>query len=338
MHTRKVGPFDVSAIGLGCMNCSAGYGPGDDKTSARLLNRALDAGYQFLDTASMYGDGHNETLIGKSLRDRRNEYILASKCGLIINEQGQRIPDGRPDTLKRQCDESLKRLKTDCIDLYYLHRMDKNVAIEESVGALAELIAQGKIRSIGLSEVSSATLRRAHAVHPIAALQSEYSLWSRTPEAGILNVCEELDVSFVAFSPLGRGFLSGKAQDVTHLTADDIRCNIARPRFEVDNFAQNSKLLIPFGAIAEKNHCSMAQLAIAWLLAQQNSAGEKTIVPIPGTKHIDYMLENAAADPVELDAETIQQLDTLINEQTVIGSRYNESLMQSIDSERDNAG
>lgn len=335
MHTRKIGEFDVSAIGLGCMNCSAGYGKADDETSARLLNQSIDDGYSFLDTATLYGDGHNESLIGDNLNHRRSEYLLASKCGLVKLPDGRRVPNGRPEILKQQCDESLKRLKTDVIDLYYLHRMDTEVPIEESVGALADCLHQGKIRSIGLSEIATETLKRAYAEFPITAVQSEYSLWSRTPEFGILKACEELGVSFVPFSPLARGFLTGKSQDVTHLTDDDLRCSIARPRFEVDNFAENVKLLQPYARIAKKLDCNMAQLALAWLLAQKNSVGEKTLVPIPGTKHITYMQENIQATEIELDAATVIELDELINDNTIKGNRYTDQLMTLSDSEKD---
>ena len=335
MHTRTVGQFEVSALGLGCMNCSQGYGPADDETSTRLLNLALDEGYTFLDTATLYGDGHNETLIGNSLKHRRDEYILASKCGLKATETGGRIPNGRPEFLRQQCEESLKRLQTDVIDLYYLHRMDNNVPIEESVGALAQCVSEGKIRAIGLSEISSASLRRAHAEHPITAVQSEYSLWARTPEFGMLSTCEELGVSFVPFSPLGRGFLTGTSKDVTQLTDDDLRCSIARPRFEPDNFAHNIKLLDPMAAIAKRWDCSLSQLSLAWLLARKNSAGAKTLLPIPGTKHIEYMKENLKAVYIELDEQTVTELDELIDENKIRGDRYSEQLMNSIDSEND---
>lgn len=312
-----------------------GYGPADDKLSARLLHEALDLGYRMLDTAAMYGDGHNESLIGQTLAGRRDEYLLASKGGLRRSPEGQRFIDGSPDSLKQECDDSLRRLGTDAIDLYYLHRPDKNVEIEDSVGALADLVAAGKIRAIGLSEVSSETLRRAHAVHPVAAVQSEYSLWSRTPEAKMLRTCEELGVTFIAFSPLARAFLSGKASDVTGLGEYDIRCTSARPRFEPENFARNARLLQPYAAIAARVGCSMAQLALAWLLGQKNARGEKTIVPIPGTRHLEFARENAAAGDIELDDATLAQLDALINEDTVAGRRYTDALMASADSERD---
>ena len=335
MHSRFIGPLEVSSIGLGCMNFSMGYGPADDAVSTRLLNEALDVGYRFLDTASMYGWGHNEQVIGNALKTRRQEYVLASKCGFSRNENGNSYEDGRPETVKRQCEESLKRLQTDMIDLYYLHRRDKQVPIEESVGALADLVAEGKIRAFGLSEISTETLRRANAESPVTAVQSEYSLWSRTPEFSLLDACTELGVAFVPFSPLGRGFLTGAAKDVSELIESDLRATIARPRFEVENYAQNAKLLIPYAAIAERLNCTMGQLALAWLLAKKDAAGNTTLVPIPGTKHVDFMKENAAAGDITLDEATVVELNNLINESTVIGTRYTKDRMASSDSEQD---
>lgn len=326
MHSRKIRSLTVSSIGLGCMNMSSGYGPGDDEVSSRLLNEALDAGYRMLDTAMVYGSGHNETLIGSALATRRNEYVLASKCGL--SREGT---NGDPALIAKSCEASLERLKTDVIDLYYLHRVDPAIPIEESVGALAKLVEQGKVREIGLSEVCSENLRRAHKVHPIAALQSEYSLWSRTPERGVLDVCDELGVTFVPFSPLARAFLTGKAVDVSQLPDSDLRCTIARPRFEPEAFAANSKLLVRFEQIANDCNCTMAQLALAWLLAQRGG----NMVPIPGTKHIEWMHENAGAGDIELDAATVAELDALINEDTVTGERYNAARMAEADAERD---
>lgn len=335
MHTRKLGPFEVSALGLGCMSFSMGYGPANDEESARLLHAALDAGYSFLDTASMYGSGHNESLIGASLKQRRHEFVLASKCGFSKDETGKPVLNGRPEILKKQCEESLKRLQTEVIDLYYLHRLDPQIPVEESVGGLADLIHAGKIRSLGLSEISTATLRRAQSEHPVTAVQSEYSLWSRTPETSLLAACAELGVAFVPFAPLGRGFFTGKAQDVTHLTKDDVRCTNARPRFEPKAFAANSKLLAPFAAIAKQQGCTLAQLALAWVLAQKNPKGEPTLIPIPGTKHLDYMLENAGAAELQLNTATVQTLNELINESTVQGQRYTAALMASMDAEQD---
>ncbi len=331
MQQRQLGPFSVSAIGFGCMNVSMGYGERlDDDDSGRLYNAALDQGYNFLDTASLYGLGHNEGLIGKYLSSRRDEYTLASKCGFSRTEDGKTFMDGRPEILKQTCEDSLRRLNTDSIDLYYLHRIDPAVPVEDSVGALGELVVAGKIKTIGLSEISADSLRRAHAVHPITAVQSEYSLWTRTPERKILATCAELGVAFVPFSPLARQFLTGKCRDVSTVSETDIRATIARPRFEPENFAENEKLLIPYAAIAKRQGCSMAQLALAWLLAQGDN-----IIPIPGTKHMDWMIENAAAAEITLDAATVSELDTLINEDTVTGYRYTDALMASTDSEKD---
>ena len=331
MQQRKLGPFTVSAIGLGCMNVSMGYGPrlADDE-AGRLFNAALDHGYTFLDTASLYGLGHSESLIGKYLKSRRDEYVLASKCGFSRTAEGKTIMDGRPEVLMQTCEDSLRRLDTDVIDLYYLHRIDPKVPVEESVGGLARLVLQGKIKTIGLSEISADSLRRAHAVHPVTAVQSEYSLWTRTPERKILATCAELGVAFVPFSPLARQFLTGKSPDVTQVSEDDIRATIARPRFEPENFAQNARLLVPFAQIAEREGCSMAQLALAWLLAQPGD-----LIPIPGTKHMEWMIENAGAAGIELSAATVAELDALINEDTVAGYRYTDALMQASDSEKD---
>jgi len=327
MHTRKIGSLSVSGLGLGCMNMSFGYGEADDKVSTRLLNQAIDTGYTFFDTALVYGSGHNESLIGSAISQRRHEYILATKCGLS-REHGI---NGRPDLILESCEASLKRLQTDHIDLYYLHRVDPNVPIEESVGAIARLVEQGKVREIGLSEICSENLKRAHLEYPIAAVQSEYSLWSRTPERSVISTCKELGVTLVPFSPLGRAFLTGKAKDVSQLPDDDLRCTIARPRFEPEAFAQNIKLLEPFGAIAQANDCSMAQLALAWILAREN----RTMVPIPGTKHIEFMEENADASEIVLDQSTVDELDELINENTISGTRYNAARMSDTDAERD---
>ncbi len=331
MRQRTIGPFQVSAIGFGCMNVSMGYGPRlPDDECGKVLNAALDHGYTFLDTASMYGAGHNERMIGKYIGHRRDEYVLASKCGITKTADGKTELNGRPEVLQSTCEQSLRQLDTDVIDLYYLHRIDPEVPVEESVGALARLVEAGKIRTIGLSEICADSLRRAHAVHPITAVQSEYSLWTRTPERAILATCRELGVAFVPFSPLARQFLTGKSPDVSGVGEDDIRATIARPRFEPDNFAHNRRLLDPFGAIAERIGCSMAQLALAWLLAR----GED-LVPIPGTKHIDWLIENAGADDIELDTGVVDELDLLINENTVAGNRYTDALMASTDSEKD---
>lgn len=331
MKQRKLGPFNVSAIGLGCMNISMGYGPRpSDDECGRLFNLALDNGYTMLDTAAMYGMGHSENIIGKYLSHRRHEYTLASKCGIFRNDQDKAEINCRPEVLLKTCEDSLRRLNTEVIDLYYLHRVDANVPVEESIGALSRMVEQGKARTIGASEIGDVNLRKAHATHPLVAVQSEYSLWTRTPERKVLATCEELGISFVAFAPLARQFLTGQCTDLTQFDENDIRCTNARPRFEPENFAQNEKLLTPYGKIAERINCSMAQLALAWLLARGDN-----IIPIPGTKHVDYMIENAGAGDITLDQETVEELDQLINEDTVYGDRYQSALMGSIDSEKD---
>jgi aryl-alcohol dehydrogenase-like predicted oxidoreductase len=326
VQARKVGTFRVSPIGLGCMSLSHAYGaPPDAASAARLLNRALDLGYNFLDTAALYGFGANETLLGNTLKERRGDYVLASKCGMTITD-GKRVIDSRPAALKQTCDESLTRLKTEVIDLYYLHRWDKKVPIEDSVGALADLVRAGKIKSIGLSEVSAATLRKAHAVHPLAALQSEYSLWTRNAEIGTLEACRKLGIAYVAFSPLARGFLSGRLRDVSGFGEKDIRRGM--PRFQGENFATNLKLLDGLGAFADEAGCTPGQLALAWLLAQ----GEH-IVPIPGTTNIAHLEENWRAQDVHTNAGTLAKLDALINAGTVTGARYNAATQTEIDTE-----
>ena len=271
--------------------------------------------------------GHNETLIGEVLKNRRQEYVLASKGVIVVDKNGGRSVNCSPKAIKQVCEESLKRLQTDVIDLYYLHRRDHNVPIEESVGALAELIAQGKIRYIGLSEVSSSTLRRAHSVHPVTAVQSEYSLWTRDPEYKVLQTCAELGVGFVPFSPLGRAFLSGSVTDMGTLEKNDMRQSM--PRFQGINFQKNLKLLKPLSEIAENNHCTMAQLSLAWLLAQGD-----THVPIPGTKHMKYVEENAVAADLTIDQADLTTLNHLINSDTVDGERYAPSQMISLDPEK----
>ena len=323
MIFRKLGPFNVSAIGLGCMGLSHAYGtPPDPKTAAQILLKALDLGYTFFDTAALYGLGANETLLGETLKHRRSEIVLASKCGMLR----PRELDGRPEILKRTCEDSLRRLQTDVIDLYYLHRWDKRVPIEESAGALADLVKQGKIRSIGLSEVSANTLRRAHAVHPIAAVQTEYSLWTRNPEIAVLDACKEIGAAFVAFSPLARGFLTGTLRDVSTLPPKDIR--LAMPRFQGESFPRNLRLLDGFAVIARENDCSMGQLALAWLLTKAPH-----IIPIPGTTRLDHLAENAAACNVRLLPGAFERMDALINTNTVSGPRYNATTLPEIDTE-----
>lgn len=327
MHTRKLGPFDVSALGLGCMSMSHGYGTPDEAEAIKTLNKALDLGYTMLDTAALYGFGKNETLIGKALKSRRDEFVLASKCGIFCDDSGKRVIDGRPQVIRKTCEDALTRLQTDVIDLYYLHRFDKqHVPIEESVGALADLVAAGKIKTIGLSECSAETLRKAHAVHPVTALQTEYSLWTRNPEIAVLDACRELGVTFVAFSPLARGFLTGAIHSADQFEAGDLRNNM--PRFQDGNLQQNLKLLERYKEIAAENNCSMSQLALAWVLAQGDD-----IIPIPGTWHVKYAEENAAAADIRLSPAVLAELDALINQNTVVGGRYAPATQAEIDTE-----
>jgi aryl-alcohol dehydrogenase-like predicted oxidoreductase len=309
------------------MCLSHAYGtPPTPEVAAVVLHRALDVGYTMIDSAALYGFGANETLIGNTLKDRRRDYILTSKCGMFRNAQGQREIDGRPEVLRQTCEDSLRRLRTDVIDVYYLHRWDKRLPIEESIGTLGDLVKEGKVRTIGLSEVSAETIRRAHRVHPLTAVQTEYSLWTRNAEVAVLNTCRELGITFVAFSPLARGFLTGDLRDVSNLPPKDIR--LGMPRFQGDHFAHNLTLLPPFAEIAREQGCTMGQLALAWLLAQGDQ-----IVPIPGTTRVDHLEENAAAVDVRLAPEAIARLDALINPTTVSGPRYNAATLPEIDTE-----
>ncbi len=332
MPTRKLGQFDVSAIGLGCMNLSHAYGaPVSGEQGERVLLTALDAGVTLFDTATLYGFGANETLVGRVLKPHRHKFTLASKCGMQgvdVNNDGSlvRVIDGRPATFQKTLEGSLRRLQTDVIDLYYLHRWDKTVPIEDSVGALADMVKKGHIRSIGLSEVSAATLRKAHAVHPIAAVQTEYSLWTRNPEIAVLDACQELGAAFVAFSPVARGFLCGAAIDVGALDAKDIRRSM--PRFLPENFAANQKLLPAYHALAQEAGCSPSQLALAWLLHKAPH-----IIPIPGTTSTAHLLDDLGAVHVRLSPQTTAQLDSLINQHTVQGARYNAQATSEVDTE-----
>jgi len=327
VNSRTLGPFNVSAIGLGCMSLSHAYGtPPAEDVAASILLKALDLGYTHFDSAALYGFGANEALIGRTLKQRRQEFVLATKGGMFRNAQGQREIDGRPDAIKQHCDESLRRLQTDVIDLYYLHRWDKRIPVEESVGAVADLVKDGKVRTVGLSEVSAATIRNAHRVHPIAAVQTEYSLWTRNPEVAVRDACGELGITLVAFSPLGRGFLAGGLRDVASLPPKDIR--LAMPRFQNEHFQRNLGLLEGLGAVAHEQRITMAQLVLAWLLAQ----GEN-IVPIPGTTRLDHLEENVGATELQLDRKTLDRLNELINPRTVSGARYNAATQTEIDTE-----
>lgn len=290
-----------------------------------MLQRALELGVTLFDTAVLYGFGANEELLGRVLAPHRSRIVLASKCGLH-GVDGKRVIDGRPATLKSNCEDSLRRLRTDVIDLYYLHRWDKRVPIEDSVGALADLVREGKVRAIGLSEVSAATLRAAHAVHPVSALQNEYSLWTRNPEIAALDACRELGVALVAFSPLARAYLTGTLRDVSALDPKDLRR--AMPRFQPETYARNLRLIDTVQEIARDAGCTAAQLALAWLLAQ-----DECVVPIPGTTRIEHLEENVAAADLTLDAHILRRVDAAINRHTVVGARYADATLAEIDSE-----
>jgi aryl-alcohol dehydrogenase-like predicted oxidoreductase len=326
---RKIGAFEVQTIGLGCMNLDHAYGPSvSAEQGERVLLGALDAGYDFLDTATLYGGGKNETRIGEVLSKHRRRFTLASKCVMaIISVDGKptRVIDGRPETVKRQCEDSLRRLQTDVIDLYYLHRWDKKVPIEDSVGALSDMVRKGHIRAIGLSEVGAQTLRKAHAVHPIAAVQSEYSLWTRDPEIAVLQACKELGVGFVAFSSVARKFFGGLT-DVNTLDAKDIRRTMSR--FQGENLQKNLALLPPMEAMAKDMGVTVAQLALAWVLAQ----GEH-IVSIPGTTNPQHMLDNFAAKDIVLSAAQVEKLNQMINRHNVSGARYDAQSQSEVDTE-----
>ncbi|RFP82755.1 aldo/keto reductase [Hydrogenophaga borbori] len=328
---RPLGPFTVSAIGLGCMNICHAYGPPVPEAQAeRLLLAALDDGVTHFDTAALYGFGASETLIGKVLAPHRHRFTLASKCGMQgvdLKGDGQlvRVIDGRPETLRATCEASLRRLRTEVIDLYYLHRWDKQVPVEESVGALGDLVRAGKIRAVGLSEVSAATLRKAHAEYPISAVQTEYSLWTRNPEIAVLDACREIGAAFVAFSPTARGFLAIDL-DPQAFDAKDIRR--AMPRFTPAHWAANQRLLPAYRALAAEVGCTPAQLSIAWLLHKAPH-----ILPLPGTGHVDHLLENNRADGVRLSADVMQRLEALINQHTVSGNRYSEQSNREVDTE-----
>lgn len=318
---------DTRRIGLGCMNLSHAYGPRPSETEAvTFLNEVLDLGYDHLDTAALYGFGANESLLGKAIMHRRDEFYLASKCGMFRDESGQRSIDGHPGVIKQTCEDALRRLNTEVIDLYYLHRWDKRIPIEESIGALADLVQQGKVRHLGLSEVSAQTLHRANREHPISALQTEYSLWSRNPEIAALRACEELDITFVAFSPLARGYLSGELTDPGALPDTDIRRKM--PRFSEEHYPKNLALLDPVKSIAADLGITPAQLTLAWLLNQTPA-----MVAIPGTTRLSHARDNLAADRIELSDTVLEALDQAINLDTVSGPRYGKATLEEIDTE-----
>ena len=329
MQNRKIGVFNINPMGLGCMNLDHAYGLSvSPEEGERVLLGALDAGYNFFDTATLYGGGKNEERLGQVLSKHRNKFTLASKCGMaIIPVDGMptRVIDGRPATIKIECENSLRRLKTDVIDLYYLHRWDKKVPIEDSVGALSDMVRKGHIRTIGLSEVGANTLRKAHAVHPIAAVQTEYSLWTRDAEIAVIQACKDIGVAFVAFSPVARGFLCG-LQDIDAFDAKDIRRGMQR--FKPEHYPANRKLFVQFEKIAQELACTPAQLALAWVLQQ----GEHISV-IPGTRSAAHMQENMAALNLKLSAQTLSALNALINQHTVSGARYDQQSQSEVDTE-----
>ena len=323
---RRIGHAEVAPIGLGCMNLSHAYGHPPEPGQARaLLHRAIELGITHFDCAALYGFGRNEALLGETLLPFRSRIHLASKCGMT-GVDGKRVIDGRPDTLRRTLDEALARLRTDVIDLYYLHRWDKRIPIEESVGALRDMVAAGKVRDIGLSEVSAATLRRAHAVHPIAAVQSEYSLWSRNAEIAVLEECRRIGAAFVAFSPLARGFLADSVTDPRTLVPGDLRRSM--PRFQSPHWERNVALLPAYRSLAQEAGCSPAQLALAWLLHKAPH-----IVPIPGTTSSAHLEQNVSAAALRLEHSVLERVERLVNAATVSGPRYPEATQSEVDTE-----
>ncbi|MGY1844466.1 aldo/keto reductase [Modestobacter sp. SYSU DS0875] len=322
MQTRTLRDLTVSAQGLGCMGMSEFYGSGDQAEAERTIQRALDLGVTFLDTADMYGPFTNERLVGQAIAGRRAEVVLATKFGNERGEDGSfRGINGRPEYVHAACDASLQRLGVDEIDLYYQHRVDPTVPIEDTWGAIAELVQAGKVRHAGISEAAPDTIRRAHAVQPVTALQTEYSLWTRDPEDdGVLATCAELGIGFVAYSPIGRGFLSGQIRSLDDLAPDDFRRH--NPRFQGEAFEQNLRLVDRVREIAEEKGVTATQLALAWVMAQSGRDGNPAVVPIPGTKRVQYLEENAAAAQLELGEEDLRRIDAAAPAGTTVGDRY----------------
>jgi aryl-alcohol dehydrogenase-like predicted oxidoreductase len=326
MKLRKLGNqgLSVSELGLGCMGMSEFYSGRDDDEAIATIHHALDLGVAFLDTADMYGPFINEELVGRAIKDRREQVVLATKFGNMRSPEGAFLGvSGKPDYVRACCDDSLKRLGVDVIDLYYQHRVDPTVPIEDTISAMAELVQQGKVRYLGMSEAAPATIRRAHTIHPISALQTEYSLWSRDPEDEILPTVRELGIGFVAYSPLGRGFLSGAFKTIEDLTPDDYRRN--SPRFQGENFAKNLDLVSQIQAIAAEKDATASQLALAWLLAQGDD-----IVPIPGTKRRAYLEENAAAADINLTSDDLSRIEAVAPKGAAAGDRYPAQTMSTV--------
>ena len=324
MQTRKLGRLEVSALGLGCMGMSDFYGDGAEAESIATIHSAIELGVTFLDTADIYGMGRNEELVGKAIKDRRDQVVLATKFGNVRRADGTFVGvNGKPDYVRSACEASLRRLQVERIDLYYQHRVDPHTPIEETVGAMAKLVEAGKVRYLGLSEAAPDTIRRAQSVHPIAALQTEYSLWSRDPEGELLETVRELGIGFVAYSPLGRGFLTGRITSVEDLADNDWRRSM--PRFEEENFRRNMELVERIKALAAQKGCTPAQLALAWVLAQGND-----IVPIPGTKRRRYLEENVGAVDVHLTRKDLAEIDASLPPGSAVGSRYSEPGMRAI--------